>query len=397
MSKRVDGKSFVVDPSLNAKPRELTAARREIKVENLQDGSIAKPVEFHGPLEEDLKLLSSTLIQIVKEHEIEKGPDSERTVTLIEAFLAASRNYQATNSDEEFKTMTKIARQVRDPMDFLEIGRTFSELLTLGEIAERQHRIRRWRAYRRGESTLHFKQTISDAFEELLQAGFTPSEIREKVCDQMVNLTLTAHPTQATRKTLLGKYYNIAQLLARRDESLLTPDEYSELIESLQREIFAIWRSNTVRRKRPTPQDEARNGLEVVETILWKAVPAFARSLDAALEAMGTEALPADVCPIRIGTWIGGDRDGNPFVTHQVTQDVVNFARWRAAALYFQEADALLFDLSVMRCTPEFQKWVDEEVVPSIKVVDKSAPEAKAMGGMATVGINSYFAAGMSG
>ncbi|KXS16941.1 Phosphoenolpyruvate/pyruvate domain-containing protein [Gonapodya prolifera JEL478] len=392
MAKRVDGKSFSVDPALNAKPRALKSARKESKVENVQDASAQKPVEFHGPLEEDLKVLTSTLMQIVKEHELEKGPESERTVTLIEAFLAASRNYHATGSDEDFKTLTKIARQVHEPTDFLEIGRTFSELLTLGEIAERQHRIRRWRAYRRGESTLHFKQTISDAFEELLNAGLTPTQIRSTITDQMVNLTLTAHPTQATRKTLLGKYYNIAQLLARRDESLLTPDEYSELLESLEREIFAIWRSNTVRRKRPTPNDEARTGLEVVETVLWKAVPQFARSLDAALEAMGTEALDPDVCPVRIGTWIGGDRDGNPFVTHKVTRDVVNFARWRAAALYFQEADALLFDLSVMRSTPEFRKWVTEEVVPSIQVPDKKHSEAT-LGGMATVGINSYFAA----
>ncbi len=129
-----------------------------------------------------------------------------------------------------------------------------SPSLVPGELAERQHRIRRWRAYRRGESTLFFKQTMDDAFSSLLSSGLTPSAIRSTLLNLCIDLTITAHPTQATRKTLLGKYYGIAEGLTMRDTMVLTPDEGERVREGVVREVLGVWGSSAVRRVKPKPE-----------------------------------------------------------------------------------------------------------------------------------------------
>ena len=110
---------------------------------------------------------------------------------------------------------------------------------------------------------------------------------------------------------------------------------------------------------RSLPQDEARSGLLVVETQLWNALPNFMRTVDDALAKIGAEPLPPNVTPFVIGSWIGGDRDGNPFVTAEVTRDVILLGRWRAADLYYRQVDRLLFELSVTKASEELHKRVD--------------------------------------
>ncbi len=130
--------------------------------------------------------------------------------------LALAKNYAEDPNDNSF---SKLAVEIRalcpkesnaEPekyRDLLNVARVFHEFLILSEVAERQHRVRRWRAYRRGESGLFFKQTCKDAFNLLIQKGFKPSEIRDTLLQQNVELVLTAHPTQASRRTLLDKYF----------------------------------------------------------------------------------------------------------------------------------------------------------------------------------------------
>lgn len=108
---------------------------------------------------------------------------------------------------------------------------------------------------------MHFKQTCADAFDLLSQKGFSPTDIRNTLMNQNVELVLTAHPTQAVRRTLLDKYFKIAELMDKKDKSIQTPQEHSEYEECLKREIVSAWRTNTVRRNKPSPEDEARNAL----------------------------------------------------------------------------------------------------------------------------------------
>lgn len=133
----------------------------------------------------------------------------------------------------------------------------------------------------------------------------TPEEIRASVQGQICDFVLTAHPTQATRRTLLAKYSRIAELLGVRDRTDLSPGARAHLEDSFDRELLALWRSNTVRRTRPSAIDEARNGLAVVEEVLWNAVPVFSQSVDDSLKRIGAKPLPPSVCTIRMSSWMG--------------------------------------------------------------------------------------------
>eukprot|EP00899_Mesostigma_viride_P022754 jgi/Mesvir1/3663/Mv14954-RA.1 len=127
----------------------------------------------------------------------------------------------------------------------------------------------------------------------------------------------------------------------------LTATERDELLEDVAREITSLWQTDEIRRRRPSPLDEARGGLHIVEQSLWSAVPRLLRRLSSALVAVTGKPLPLDAAPISIGTWMGGDRDGNPSVTAAVTRDVSYLAQWMAADLYLREVDALRFELSM--------------------------------------------------
>ena len=138
---------------------------------------------------------------------------------------------------------------------------------------------------------------------------------------------LTAHPTEVVRRTLLRKHNRIAALLARRDARDLTTFERDETEQALRRDITSCWLTDEIRRTRPTPLDEAHGGLAYFEETLWDVVPRFLRLLDAALLKFTDKPLPLTATPVRFGSWMGGDRDGNPHVTADVTRKVCLLAR----------------------------------------------------------------------
>jgi len=321
--------------------------------------------EFFAPLAADIAYLSGLLLTLIEQHE---GAIVARTVKQL---VDIGRKYRASGDEEAFKQLTQhIAKLVRPndadsnvnglPPLVLQVARAFHELLHVSNVCESHHRIRRWRRYLRGVGDVNLKQQPEDAFPRLLAAGFSPEQVREAMSQQIVDFVLTAHPTQPTRRTLLTKYNMIAELLDVRDRPDLTPSARKHLEEDLKRELLAAWRSNTVRRTRPTPQDEARAGLAVVEEILWHAVPFFGRSVDDSLINIGAKPLDAGCSTVRFSSWMGGDRDGNRFVTHATTREVIAVHRCRAAALYFREIDRLMWELSMTKATPELMKLVHQ-------------------------------------
>ena len=171
---------------------------------------------------------------------------------------------------------------------------------------------------------------------------------------------LTAHPTEIVRRTLLQKYDRIARALAEKDRPDLTLWERETVVETLRREIAACWETDEIRRVRPTPLDEVRGGLLVFEQTLWQALPRYLRELDRALTKHTGSGLPLEVSPIRFGTWIGGDRDGNPNVTPDVTRQAVLLGRWMAADLYFREVDLLRSELSLAHASDELRARIGD-------------------------------------
>src|SRR6185436_4096971 len=205
---------------------------------------------------------------------------------------------------------------------------------------------------------------VAEALARSLQAGVSAERLHAVVSTMEVELVLTAHPTQAMRRTLLQKHRRIAAALASRDRADLLPDEREELSQDLRREISAIWQTDELRRQRPSPVDEARAALVLCDQGLWDALPVYLRSLDRALLDATGKPLPLDAATIRFGSWTGGDRDGNPSVTAAVTDEVLQLARRRAAELYRREIEKLHDKLSVTRASDELRARVGTEAEP---------------------------------
>mmetsp|Transcript_32432 Transcript_32432/g.114100 ORF Transcript_32432/g.114100 Transcript_32432/m.114100 type:complete len:965 (-) Transcript_32432:18-2912(-) len=234
------------------------------------------------------------------------------------------------------------AAQLRD------VSRAFAHFLALSNAAESEQRRRRLETKRvEGSALFPLKvDSCPGTVALLLGEGKSIGEVVEKISKQRVEIVLTAHPTEVHRRTLLVKHRRVTDLLHELADGGGRGFEKEELERDLAATVRALWGSDELRRSKPTPQKEARGALAVIETSLWAAVPQFLRRLDATLAQHGG-ALPLDAVPVAFATWMGGDRDGNPNVTAQVTAQVVAAQRLKGAELFIAELDALRLDLSV--------------------------------------------------
>ncbi len=296
------------------------------------------------PLRDDVRRLGEMLGATLRRQE---GDALFEWVEQVRALAKSGRRGNRADFEE-------LARQLatRSADEALPIARAFAHFLTLANIAEQHHRIRRRRAYQH-EGAAPQKGSCDEVFARLLQNGVAPDALRSLVGGMRVELVLTAHPTEVARRTLLHIQSRIAEVLATLDRDDLTPRERNEAGEALRRLITTAWETDEVRHERPSPLDEVRGGLYVFEQALWDAIPKFVRVLDDALFAATGTRLAPDASPIRFGSWIGGDRDGNPNVTPEVTRDAVLLARWVAVELFSREVAALRSELPLRSGSPE--------------------------------------------
>jgi len=243
------------------------------------------------------------------------------------------------------------------------VVRAFGLFLALANIAEQHHRERRRRDHLRAGSPPQ-RASLRETFERLRGEGLAPARIREAVLTQRVELVLTAHPTEATRRTILMKHDRVARLLARLDRPDLLDMERDSAHRALHGEVMALWLTEGVRRERPTPEKEAQGGLAVVERVLWDAVPRFLRELDACLREATGEGLPVDAAPVRFASWMGGDRDGNPRVTADVTRRVLLMSYWMGLELVLRDVDVLRQELSMQTASEELRAVTGDEAEP---------------------------------
>ncbi|MDH3291411.1 MAG: phosphoenolpyruvate carboxylase [Gemmatimonadota bacterium] len=310
----------------------------------------------HRPLRDDVRLLGSLLGETLRQQE---GVPLFETVERVRALSKRARQGETGC----FGELRELLQQL--PVDdALPVARAFAHFLTLANIAEQHHRVRRRREYQHDPDAPPQPGSFADALARLLERGIPPDALFEQVCTLQVELVLTAHPTEIVRRTLRRSHRRIADLLGRQDRSDLTPAEREEIRQSLLREITIAWETDEVRHTQPTPLDEVRWGLVVFEQTLWDAVPANLRALDRALRSAIGRELPRDAAPIRFGSWMGGDRDGNPHVTPEITVQATLLARWMAADLYLRELSALRAELSLSDASPELRAQVGKTREP---------------------------------
>jgi phosphoenolpyruvate carboxylase len=312
--------------------------------------------EEYANLRSNVGLLGQLLGKSIGEHLGEEFLDK------IETIRQLSKSSRAGN-DSDGETLVHILNNLSDD-ELLPVARAFTHFLNLANIAEQFHGISR-----HCDSNVCAPDPIAQLIAKLKDANLSQEAILEAVNELQMNMVLTAHPTEVTRRTLIHKHTAINDCLTMLELRDISDKERDKLLERLEELITQAWHTNDIRKVRPTPVDEAKGGFAFIENSLWEAVPEYVRQLDESLQKDLGISLPIDASPIKFTSWMGGDRDGNPFVTAKVTEEVLLTSRWVAVDLYLKDIKLLTEELSMDNCTAELQAAVGEGVDAPYRVI----------------------------
>ena len=274
----------------------------------------------------------------------------EDTLAQIETIRKQAKRARTGDENDRDKLLDLLKGLSDDSL--VPVVRGFNQFLNLANLAEQQHGIS-WRREDVGEDSTD--TMFPDLIKRLVDAGIEGEDLTSKVAAANVELVLTAHPTEVTRRTLIQKYDELSHLLQQRDDLHDEHPSLASIEHRISRLIDEIWHTDEIRKVRPTAVDEAKWGFAVIENSLWYAIPEMLRSMNVDLMERGAPALPLDAVPVRFSSWMGGDRDGNPNVTSTVTDEVLYLARWMAADLYLSDIEHLGSQISMYAGTPEFK------------------------------------------
>jgi phosphoenolpyruvate carboxylase len=257
----------------------------------------------------------------------------------------------------------------------IEVVRAFSYFSHLANIAEDQHSIRCMRAQTQGGAAPS-PGTIQDALARLRAAGVPRGKLQALFDSILVSPVLTAHPTEVRRKSVLDRENEVAQLLAERDRMFFTPAEAGAADTAMSRAVLTLWQTSLLRRGRPTVIDEVASGLSYYDHTFLYELPRLYGDLEDGLAALdpswnNTE-LPSF---IRMGSWIGGDRDGNPFVNAEVLRQAIEMQSKRVVDFYLDELHLLGAELSLDRARVSISAQLQELVGRSPDASPRRAAE----------------------
>ena len=295
-------------------------------------------MDNHAPLRANVGLLGQLLGDAIKDHHGQHFLDKIETIRQL-----AKSARQGNDQDQE--QLLDTLKHLSDD-ELLPVARAFSQFLNLANVAEQFHTISRHTQHNAGAGPL------SQVFERLKQADINEDRIKAAVAELDIDLVLTAHPTEVTRRTFIHKHVQLNDCLAALELDL-PQAEKTELLARIEQLITQGWHSKEIRSQRPTPVDEARWGFAVIENSLWPALPQFMRQLELQTQSQLGIRLPLSAAPVRFTSWMGGDRDGNPFVTAKVTEEVLLLGRWVASSLFLNDIQELVSELSMSEANEE--------------------------------------------
>lgn len=337
------------------------------------EGELHSTHEQHAMLRSDVKSLGRMLGHAISVH---SGDDIFQKV---ERLRRLAKEWRDGDKGALHALNKEVAQFTGE--EHYHVSRAFANFLALANTAETHNKVRRLRDELSATTAVLPLPFREDAclgnIERLLkQEKVSREKIYEAITSQKIELVLTAHPTEVNRRTYLNKHKKVAMAMEQLHfHGKLTPYEKAEVEESLKREITSIWNSEMIRRTKPTPVDEARSGLAVVEQVLWDAVPSFLRKLDATMQMTLGKRLPITAAPVCFASWMGGDRDGNPFVTPQITRTVALRARWQAMRLLIRDIRELKMVLSSTKCSEELRIVVGKDAREPYRDVVKEIEE----------------------
>ena len=316
------------------------------------------------PLVEDIRLLGRLLGDVIREQE---GGEIFELIEKIRKLSVAFRRDADQDADKSLKKLLKGL-----PGDHaVSVIRGFTYFSHLANLAEDRHHIRR-RAIHERVGDAH-EGSIEVALQRLRWAGITPKIISQTLAHSFVSPVLTAHPTEVQRQSILSAERDIAQLLNERDEikaraavvnaakDALTPKELAANEQRMRARVMQLWQTRLLRFSKLTVADEIENSLSYYESTFLREIPKIYAALE---EALGTH----PVAPfLRMGQWIGGDRDGNPNVNAQTLQHALKRQAEVALRHYLTEVHFLGSELSLSAMLVDFP--------PAMKALAEKSPD----------------------
>ena len=319
-----------------------------------------------------VSLLGKILGIVVKEQE---GQLLFNKIEEIRGLSKASRGTKSKkkiklNETRKFRQLLSIIKKLSSK-ESLVVARSFSKFLNFSNLAESLNSVNKidQGKVRKAQGTNEFT-ILEEAIDKLLkQKSISKEKFYNLARSLKIDLVLTAHPTEVKRRTLIQKYTEVNNILEKFNKSRIfkrknIKKETLALERNLHEEITSIWKTDELKRTKPTPVEETKWGLAVIEDSLWNAVPKICSRLNEAVEDYTGKKLPIDFSPLVFGSWMGGDRDGNPKVTADTTKEVVLLSRWEAANLYEREFTKIIRKLSMHECSKQLKQKVGNSQEP---------------------------------
>jgi phosphoenolpyruvate carboxylase len=338
-------------------------------------------VDKDAPLKEDIRLLGRLLGNVLREQE------GENVFHVVETIRQTAVRFRRESDPHAGAELDKLLKKLtRDETN--SVVRAFSYFSHLANIAEDQHHNRRRRAHLLAGSTPQ-QGSVAHALSRLGDAGVSGATVRSFFKDALISPVLTAHPTEVQRKSILDAESQIARLLAERDLPL-TPKELERNTELLHASIATLWQTRMLRYSKLTVADEIENALSYYRITFLRELPALYEEIEAEIASRFPQRHDRDAAHkelpafMQMGSWIGGDRDGNPNVNAATMQHALSRQSTAIFDFYLDDVHALGAELSIstlmVGVSPELQALADSS--PDVSEHRSDEPYRRALIGL---------------
>jgi phosphoenolpyruvate carboxylase len=299
-----------------------------------------------APLRRDVRSLGMLLGEVLRE---QAGDDLFAHVETLRQGTIRRRDAEARGNGEEAARLAASALELVHSLPVersILLTRAFAFYFELINLAETNHRKRRRIALQLSGEAGRQRGSLVGTLCEMRRVGIGADEALDSLKRILVVPVFTAHPTEAARRSVMFKRRRIGEFLAALDRIPVPEQDLARLEELVLAEITGLWQTDEVRSRRPTVYDEIKMGLDYYDVSIFETLPSLYREIAEALRASYGLEIEAHALPqvLRFGSWIGGDRDGNPYVTPDVTRDAIQLARGHLL-LYYQRQMERITDL----------------------------------------------------
>jgi phosphoenolpyruvate carboxylase len=297
-----------------------------------------------APLRRDVRSLGTLLGEVLRE---QAGDELFSQVEALRQGTIRRRDSEAAGRGEEAAHQAATALELVHSLPVEQsilLTRAFAFYFELINLAETNHRKRRRTALHLSGEADRQRGSLMGTLSKMRRVGISAQEALETLRRVLIVPVFTAHPTEVARRSVLFKRRRIGELLAALDRIPLPAQEMARFEEAIRAEITSLWQTDEVRSRRPTVYDEIKMGLDYYDVSIFATVPSLYREIAEALHASYGLEIDAHELPLvlNFGSWIGGDRDGNPYVTPGVTRDAIQLARGHLLLYYQQQLDEII-------------------------------------------------------